>query len=352
MAAIFFISFCSLGSYSQQVSLLQDVMINRGLLDDGFWKGQVLQSSSQRVIAYTDVGVRAEWPLMGHALVYERKTINTLMSNSNTLALVSREGAYSSMMANGGVALEAQTKRYKLDALGVKIQGAIRGDSLRWFVSPKWVRVLDMREADGVGVLSKDDTSLSLQGELHRTGLTSYGFQADAVPTKLMNGGSLDAGVTWDSDMWKLSGNAQHLYSKLPAQSLYFSQRSYNVNASVAQGIIYSNVPSLSGTYGQRDTSLALPKIVKGEAGYKSGLGGTWVKAGLVGVDGRYVSWLGFMIPVSGHELEFRNYELNNIQLTYRTPSVLQGHLSGEVMVIRDVSGSQKSLVSALRLNF
>lgn len=351
-AAIFFLWLIGCVASAQQVALTQDVMVNRGLLDESFWRNQALQSSARRVIAYTDVGVHAEWPIMGQALIYERKTINTLLSNSNTLAMVSRDGAYSSMMGNGALELQAQTKRYKFDALGAKLSTSSLDESLHWFVSPKWVRLLDMREAEGVGNFSKDDTSLSLQGDLQRAGLTSYGFQTDSTPPSLLSGGALDVGFAFESVTWRLNGSAQHLYSKIPAHALYFSNRTYNVNATTAQGIVYSSVPSLSGTYGQQDKSLSLPKIVKAEGAYKSGFAGAWLKAGLVGVDGRYVTWLGAMFPVGGHELEIRNYELNNLQFTYRTPAVLKGHLSGEVMLIRDVTGSHKSLVSGLRLSF
>jgi hypothetical protein len=91
---------------------------------------------------------------------------------------------------------------------------------------------------------------------------------------------------------------------------------------------------------------------VKADASYKSGLAGTWLKTGIVSVDGRSVPWLGWMIPVGGHEFELRNYELNNTQFTYRTPAILKGHLSGEFMAIRDTSGHQKSLVGGIRLSF
>jgi len=351
-AAIFFISLCCGAGYAQQLSVTQDVMVNRGLLDDSYWKNQPLQSTSKRVVAYTDIGARAEWPLLGQALIVERKTINTLASNSNTLTLAAKDGAYASQVGNGATELHAQTKRYQFDALGVKFAGAAGQDSVQWFISPKWVRLLDVREGDGSGVLTKDDTTLSLHGDLQRIGMTAYGFQADPATPRLMNGGSVDVGLAWASGAWKFNATAQHLYSKIPAQSLYFSNRDYNVNATTAQGITYSNVPSLSGTYGQRDMSLSLPRIVKVDLSYKSRLAGTWLKTGIVSVDGRNVPWLGLMIPVEGHEFELRNYELNNTQLTYRTPSILKGHLSGEFMMIRDSSGNQKSLVGGIRLNF
>lgn len=351
-AAIFFIALWYGAGYAQQISVTQDVMVNRGLLDDSYWKNQPLQSTSKRVVAYTDIGARAEWPLLGQALVVERKTINTLASNSNTLTLAAKDGAYASQVGNGATELQAQTKRYQFDALGVKFAGAGGQDSVQWSVSPKWIRLLDMREGDGAGVLTKNDTTLSLLGDLQRTGMTSYGFQADPATPRLLNGGAVDLGLAWTSGVWKFNLHAQHLYSKIPAQSLYFSHRVYNVNATTAQGITYSNVPSLSGTYGQRDMSLSLPRIVKADVSYKSGLAGTWLKTGIVSVDGRNVPWLGWMIPVGGHEFELRNYELNNTQFTYRTPAILKGYLSGEFMAIRDTSGHQKSLVGGIRLSF
>ncbi len=351
-AAIFLFFLCSWVACAQELTISQDVMVSRGLLDNYYWKNQPLQSTSNRVVAYTDVGVRVEWPLLSHAISYERKTLNTLVSNSNTLALAAKDGAYSSQVANGGVDLQAHTKRYQFDALGMKFAGAAENNSWRWFISPKWVRLLDVREGDGSGVLTKDDTTLSLHGDMQRIGMTAYGFQADPATPRLMNGGSVDVGLAWASGAWKFNATAQHLYSKIPAQSLYFSNRDYNVNATTAQGITYSNVPSLSGTYGQRDMSLSLPRIVKVDVSYKSRLAGTWLKTGIVSVDGRNVPWLGLMFPVEGHEFELRNYELNNTQLTYRTPSILKGHLSGEFMMIRDSSGNQKSLVGGIRLNF
>ena len=351
-ATIFFLALSNLSVDAQQLTITQDVMINRGLLDESFWRSQSIQATTHRVLAYTDVGVRAEWPVMGHALIYERKTINTLLSNSNTLTLVSKDGAYSSMMGNGGLDLQAQTKRYKFDALGVKFSGAALNESLLWGVTPKWVRMLNMREANGDGIFAKDDTSLSLQGNLQRMGLIPYGFQADSIEPKLMNGASIDVELAWESGPWKFNGNAQQAYSKLPAQALYFSNRTYSVNASASQGILYSTVPSLSGSYGQRDMQLSLPKIVKTDLAYKTGVLGMWVKTGLIGVDGHTVSWFGLMFNAGGHELELRTYELNNTQITYRTPAAFRGHLSGELMMIRDASGSQKAVVSGLRISF
>lgn len=352
LATIFFQLFVAGAVHSQQLSIFQDVVVNRGLLDDAYWKAYSVRPHSDRVVAYTDMGIQLNWQAFDQSFSYEKKTISTLSTNTNTLVLAAKDGAYSSQLSNGQLALQAQTKRYKFDSWGMKWSRTWLNDSLVWNVSPKWIRLLDFREGNGVGSLSKDDSSMSLSGDLQRVGTSSYGYQVDPSATSFVNGGAVDAGMSWESSTWKAAAHAQNLYSKVPVRSAFFSNRAYNVNATVAQGIVYSDVPSLRGTYGQQDMNLMLPRIIKMELAYKNVLADLWLKTGVIGVDGRNLPWIGAMYSVKAHQFEIRNYESNNTQVFYRTPSVLNGHLSGEFMVLRDALSAQKSFIGGIYVKF
>ena len=352
LAAIFFLVLVAVTAHSQQISITQDMVVNRGLLDDKFWKDYSLRPESDRVIAYTDVGLQVGWQAFDQSFIYERKTINTLATNTNTLVLAARDGAYSSQLGNGQLALQAQTKRYKFDSWGLRWSRAWLSDSFVWAVSPKWIRLFDFREGNGVGSLVKDDVAMSLEGDLQRIGASSYGYQVDPAAMKFLTGGAVDAAVSWEDHSMKVSAQVQNLYSKVPVQSAFFSSRAYNVNATTAQGIAYSEVPSLRGSYGQQDMKLTLPRVVKTELAYKNGPADLWLKTGVIGVDGRNLPWLGAMYSIKDHQVEIRNYELNNTQFFYRTPSILNGHLSGEIMVVRDASSASKTLLGGLQIKF
>ena len=351
-ATIFFQLLFPAHLLAQQVSVSQDMVINRGLLDDKFWKDYPLHAQTERVIAYTDVGAAFSWKVFDQSFIYERKTINTLITNTNTLALSAREGAYSSQMNNGQIALQAQTKRYKYDSWGWHWTNASAHESFNWTITPKWIRLFDFREGDGLATLAKDDNTLSLHGDLSRSGTSSYGYDSNPAKVNFLNGGAIDISMQWESQSLKAVTQVQNFYSKIPVQSAYFSNRNYNINATTAQGITYSEVPSLRGTYGQQDMQLSLPKILKAEVAYKNVMANLWLKSGVVGIDGRNLPWIGAMYNLYDHQFEVKNYQMNNTQFLYRTPPFFKERLSGEIVITRDSSGSTKSLLGGVNLKF
>ncbi len=96
------------------------MVVNRGLLDDAYWKAYSVRPHSDRVVAYTDMGIQLNWQAFDQSFIYEKKTISTLSTNTNTLVLAAKDGAYSSHLSNGQLALQTQTKRYTFDSWGMK----------------------------------------------------------------------------------------------------------------------------------------------------------------------------------------------------------------------------------------
>lgn len=347
IAAIFFL--IATQAAAQSVVATQVQVINRGLLEEGFWRNQSLRGKVDRVVGLSDVGIQFEAPLANQAwgIALERRTISTLSSNFNTLTLSARSGADQADLDKRGLALSAQTKRYEFDALSLLWRDQIPGASLKWKLAPKWVRLRDVRELSGMGRLDRSDENLSLNATLDRRGTNSYGFEAEPSEANLSHGASLDAGVTWESGLITLDIQASNLFSRIPSNTVFFSDRTYQVNSST-QGIVFNDVPSLSGTYGHRRVNLALPRLVKSEISYTGWSTGVRPKAGIFMVDGHAISWVGLLLPMGRHEFELRNFELNNTQFTYRALRPFDGPLSAEMTLIRDTSGSYTSLLGSL----
>jgi hypothetical protein len=350
-AAIFFLLLCPSIARLQSIELNQNLAINQGLLDEGFWKSQPLSSRTSRVVAYTDVGIRMDSPFFNQAIMIERRVMSTLSSNTNTLALAAREGAYLSQLENGTVPLQASTKRYEFEALGLHLKGGGDGSSTRWYLTPKWVRMINVREARGAGWLEKTDTSVALHGVVSRQGMTPFGYEANMGSTHFFNGGTLDAGVQWNAHGFNMSIQGQNFYSRIPVDSLFFSERSYQIN-STSEGIAFSNTPSLKGTYGRNDNVISLPRVIKSEIAYFSRSHRIVPKWGIIKIDRQALPWVAVAFPWGSQELELKSYEMNNTQVTYRMMRVLDQHLSIELSALRTASGSSQAFLVGVKWDF
>jgi hypothetical protein len=288
---------------------------NHGILTNDYWAAQRLSSQAFSVIGYLDVSIRSDWAIQEQPVFIERRRVQTFTGNSNALMLAAVDKLDIKTLATNQYPIRAKLDQFEWDALGVAFAGKnnlIEGFS--WQLEPKLAKLKQFKSGDGEGTLSIKSDNSSLNGSLHRESNASYGPLLQSKPLEMGYGTSADAMAQLNFQSWVLRLNVKNIWSKFDASGAYASDRSYQVLQS-AGDIKFSQIPSVTGVYGQQDRTYKVPAIYKigllNEAPFSYG-------GGVIGFDGQQMTWAQVGYQIGANRFGATTYAFENLAIDYR----------------------------------
>lgn len=351
LAATFLFVMACLDCFANELLVKNEFSINDGILADKYWSSQDLQKTNKNISAYSTLVKKAQFDAFNTQLFIEQQTISTLVSNRSTLILADRNQLDSSMITNGTIPISATVKKYSFEAIGFTKSDEWTLTGVRLVVSPKLLKLTNVNFGSGSGLLTKTDSSLSVNGSLNRQGISSYGFDANPSSLNLGAGITTDLEASYSINNFHLSFQSYNLWSRVLVDGLFYNNLNVQVNTT-AKGITYSDVPSLTGNYGQLNSTLALPQIKKWEMAYGDQLKSFLYKVGVIQFQGGSYAWTGFSYLTGDQEFELKTNQLNNLFLTYEIKNLLAKGLSLSVTSSSDLRASSKTALTSIRYSF
>jgi len=181
--------------------------------------------------------------------------------------------------------------------------------------------------------------------------MSSYGFTTDPQSTQIGVGGSIDLQLRWKSQSFQVDLSAVNLASRIPTSSMYYNQRSYQVSTQ-SGNLVFSNVPSLTGTYGQMDPTLRLPRIIKSTLGHQESQSNLSEYVGVITLQEGSIPWGGVGYKWGDSSIQAKTYALNNLFISYEQTNFLLSNLLFEVTLGTAFQGKSQLALTTLKYTF
>jgi len=338
-AAIFLIlSFSSCLSLAQpSLSYSAVSASNHGVLTKDFWASQKIDVRPANVIAFNEATLRGSWPVKEQAMFFERKILQTYAGGMNALSLASTDSFNTKSQAPGQYPISVKIQQFEWDALGLSVKG--KNDfleDLSWRIEPKVAKLRQFKSGNGDALFNIEPNNSSLNGTLHRESSSPYGY--------LINPSQLDMGYGFSADVFfkldlkpavSLTLDVKNLWSHFSVLGAFVSDRKYQVVQTEGE-IKFSNVPSVSGTYGQTSKDYRVPII------YKLGLSKDEqlsYGAGVLGFNSEHMLWAKVGYKTGLNNFEVHTYAFDNLALSYRRDDLFVKGLSVGFVLLSGFSG-------------
>ena len=313
---------------------------NHGILTKGYWATQEIELRPTNTTGYNDVNLRASWPVKDLSMFVERSLVQTYVGGSNALSLAASDSFDTNSQASGQYPINLNIQRFEWDSLGFSVKG--KSDSyegISWKLEPKIVTLRAFKSGNGDAILAIGSNINTLNGTLHRESNSSYGYLVNPAQLDMGYGASADAFLKIDlQPAITLAFDVKNIGSRFIVHGAHENDRSYQVVQSAGQ-IIFSQVPSISGTYGQKKIDYRLPIF------YKVGLskdGPLSYGAGVIGFDSEKMGWARIGFRTGLNQVDVTSYAFNNLEVTFRRDNFFVKGLSVGFVFLTGFSGKPK----------
>lgn len=337
---------------STEIFYEMDSAINQGLLSNSYWRNRSMESSSQKIIAFSDVKFGAITEIANTKVLVEREKVSTLITNGNALFAASTSDQILSNAKNGSYPLNGRLSSYEFDAIGIIFTNELVRNDFSWSITPKVVRINTMSTGSGDGLLQIDNNYQTITGTTNRQGLSPFGFLTNPDRLQIGIGGTLDIQASYFLNTNnKIESEVRNVISSVPVSGVFHSERNYQVNA-LNNELIFSAVPSLTGTYGQSNKNLKLPQVIKTNWTSQE-FGSRWSKKlGVIAFDDNKILFGEVGYKYGESSFVFKTYELQNVFLTYLKNNFLLNNLSAEVTIGSAFHSNSQLMLTGLRYLF
>lgn len=351
-AAIFFLWILAfnVSATDAEVYWLNEHAINRGLLDERYWQNGNWQAASPTVVTYMDMRLGAKANIGLHSLFVERRQVGTLITNVNSLTAAAQGSSALANSAFGSYPLNVRLRKFQFDAMGMSFSSKDH-HALQWSVSPKILRLTSFSTGDGQGQLTLGGNSQQLSGAADRQGLSPFGFFNNPANPQISTGGSLDAQASWKSNDVMFRTEVTNWFSRIPVSNIHHSHTNYQLNV-VGNALVFSDVPSLQGVYGQWDTTLRLPQIWKTSVSHQREDSGWTQSAGVISLEGGSILWAGLSYSRGDNTWMIRSHQLNNLFIRYEVKNMLVKQLTLEVTLGLADQHKHQQAITSVRYEF
>lgn len=313
-AAIFCLHIGLVGhAYALKIGVESDVVTNKGVLTNDYWKNQQPKTNPSRVVGYSDVRLFSEWEINDRPFFLEKRKLQTFVGNTNSLSMAAQEKVSTQILPPGKYGIDAKLNSYEWNGVGARfISKGLAG--FNWQLSPKVVQLKNFKKGAGIGELEVSASDGNLTGTLERESSRAYGPLLHEQPVSSTLGFLLDASFATFWSGVNLEGEISNAYSYLRVDQAHFSERSYQVVESSGE-IQFSKTPSLTGRYGQRDRLYRIPQIAKLSISKDNNES---YRGGVLSMDGYAMPWLGVRLAKGGQVIEVDTYAFENLTLKYQ----------------------------------
>jgi len=138
--------------------------------------------------------------------------------------------------------------------------------------------------------------------------------------------------LSYKKDDWSVHWTGMNIFSSIEVNGLFFSQKNYQVNQANGK-ITSSDIPSLTGSYGQVKQKLKLPVINEIKLSHANVQSAWQQDLGAIMVLDNLIPWASASYQWRDYSVQAKTFNLQNLRLTLAKQNFLWLGLSLEVMM-------------------
>ena len=333
IAAVFFLcTFASLSIKAQILSYKLDSGTGQGLLTKDFWARQSMTTEAKAMTGYVDSQLKAKAEFFGIDVFVEKRQQSVLHASQNVMVLAANNELNFGQLSNGAYPLAAELRKFKYIGVGATWGNLQSSSNLQWSWSPKVVKINQFKINQVDGQIKLDSNAEQLQANIYSQGQQTFGFDPYAKPLDMGYGLSNDASVSYIKDDWSVDWTGLNVYSLVEINGIFFIQKNYQVNQANGK-ITSSDIPSLTGSYGQVKQKLKLPVINIIKLSHASTQSAWRQDLGVIVVLDNVIPWAATSYQWREYSVQAKTFNLQNLRLTLAKQNFVWPGLSLEVMM-------------------
>jgi len=332
-AAIFFLCLgVCLSTEAQTLSYQLNSGTGQGLLTKDYWARQSMSTEAKAMTGYADSQLKAKVEVFGTDVFVEKRQQSVLHATQNVMVLAANNELNLGQLSNGAYPLAAQMRKFEYTAVGVTWGNLQSSSNVQWSWSPKVVKINPFKLNQGDGQITLASNTAQLQANTYSQGLQTFGFDPYAKQPDMGYGFSNDASLSYKKNDWSVLWTGMNIFSSVQADGLFFIQKKYQVNQANGK-ITSSDIPSLTGSYGQVKQKLKLPVINEFKLSH-AGDDSAWRQdLGAVVVLDNVIPWAATSYQWRDYSVQAKTFNLQNLRLTLAKQNFVLPRMSLEVMM-------------------
>lgn len=351
-AAIFFLCVAATPfTVAQTLSYKLDSGTDQGLLTQNYWARQSMATEDKAMTGYADSQLKANVAVYGTDVFVEKRQQSVLHATQNVMVLAANNELNLGQLSNGVYPLAAEMQKFEYTAVGVTWGNLKSPSDLQWSWSPKVVKVNQFKLNQGVGKITLASNTAQLQADTYSQGLQTFAFDPFAKQLDMGYGYSNDASLSYKQDDWSVHWTGMNIFSSVDVDGLFFIQKNYQINQ-VNEKITSSDIPSLTGSYGQVKQKLKLPVINEIKLSH-AGVGSAWRHdLGAVVILDNVIPWASASYQRRDYLVQAKTFNLQNLRITLTKQNFVLPRLSLEVMMETAFQAKPQAAVTSLVYQF
>jgi len=351
-AAIFFLCVVATPfTGAQTLSFKLDSAAGQGLLTKDYWARQSMTTEAKAMTGYADSQVKAKVEVYGTDVFVEKRQQSVLHATQNVMVLAANNELNLGQLSNGTYPLAAEMRKFEYTAVGVTWGNLQSSSNLQWSWSPKVVKINQFKVNQGDGQITLASNTAQLQANTNSQGMQTFAFDPYAKQLDMGYGLSNDASLSYKKDDWSVHWTGMNIFSSVEVNGLFFIQKNYQINQANGK-ITSSDIPSLTGSYGQVKQKLKLPAINEIKLSH-AGAGSAWRQdLGVIVILDNVIPWAASSYQWRDYLVQTKTFNLQNLRLTLAKQNFVLPRLSLEVMMETAFQAKPQAAVTSLVYSF
>lgn len=351
-AAIFFLCVVAAPSTgAQSLSYKLNSGTGQGLLTKDYWARQSMTTESKAMTGYADSQLKAKAEVWGTDVFVEKRQQSVLHATQNVMVLAANNELNLGQLSSGIYPLAAEMRKFEYNAVGVTWGNLQSSSDLQWSWSPKVVKISTFKINQGHGQITLSRNTAQLQASIYSQGQQTFGFDPFAKQLDMGLGYSNDASLSYKKDDWSVHWTGMNIFSSVEVSGLFFIQKNYQVNQANGK-IMSSDIPSLTGSYGQVKQKLKLPVINEIRLSHAKNQSGWRQELGAIVVLDNVIPWVATSYDWKDYLAQAKTFNLQNLRLTLAKQNFVLPRLSLEVMMETAFQAKPQAAVTSLVYQF
>jgi|GEM_PF-5230323 len=332
-AAIFFLCMgVTPCTWAQTLSYKLDSGTGQGLLTKDYWARQSMTTEAKAMTGYADSQLKAKAEVYGTEVFVEKRQQSVLHATQNVMVLAANNALNLGQLSNGTYPLAAEMRKFEYTAVGVTWGNLQSSSNLQWSWYPKVVKVNQFKVNQGDGQITLASNTAQLQANTFSQGMQTFGFDPFAKQLDMGYGYSNDASLSYKKDDWSVHWTGMNIFSSVEVNGLFFIQKNYQINQANGK-ITSSDIPSLTGSYGQVKQKLKLPVINDIKLSHANAQSAWRQELGAVVILDNLIPWASASYQWRDYAVQAKSFNLQNLRLTLAKQNFMLPSLSLELMM-------------------
>jgi len=319
-------------TWAQTLSYNLDSGTGQGLLTKDYWARQSMTTEAKAMTGYADSQLKAKAEVYGTEVFVEKRQQSVLHATQNVMVLAANNALNLGQLSNGTYPLAAEMRKFEYTAVGVTWGNLQSSSNLQWSWYPKVVKVNQFKVNQGDGQITLASNTAQLQANTFSQGMQTFGFDPFAKQLDMGYGYSNDASLSYKKDDWSVHWTGMNIFSSVEVNGLFFIQKNYQINQANGK-ITSSDIPSLTGSYGQVKQKLKLPVINDIKLSHANAQSAWRQELGAVVILDNLIPWASASYQWRDYAVQAKSFNLQNLRLTLAKQNFMLPSLSLELMM-------------------